>query len=65
MKNWMDSNKLKMNEFKTEFQVVGSRQHHEKLNVKSLKVVEGTVDRSDCIILLGAWLDEGLTFKNT
>ena len=52
-----------MNESKTEFLVVGSRQHREKVNVKSLKVVEDTVNRSDCIRLLGAWLDEGLTFK--
>ena len=62
MKNWMDSNKLKMNESKTEFLVVGSR-HRKKVNVKSFKVVEDTVNRSDYIRLLGAWLDEVLTFK--
>ena len=39
IKMWMDAVRLKMNESKTEFMLLGSRQHLKKCTMNSLKVL--------------------------
>ena len=39
IKKWMDAVRLKMNESKTEFMLLGSRQHLKKCTTNSLKVL--------------------------
>ena len=62
VKDWMDSNKLKMNCSKTEFILFGSRQQINKCSTTSIN--RDRVDRAGSIKYLGAMLDENLNFKN-
>lgn len=61
--NWMNSNKLKMNTSKTEFIMFGSKQQLTKCETKSIKIVNDTINKENCIRYLGAFLDENLNFK--
>ena len=63
IKDWMDSNRLKMNATKTEFIMFGSEKQLQKCTTKSLKVNNDIVPTSDTIKYLGAWLDQHLSFK--
>ena len=64
IKSWMDENKLKMNNDKTEFILFGSRQQLRKTHTTILDVNSVFIDRSDCVRYLGADLDERLSMKN-
>ena len=64
VKDWMQQNRLKMNDEKTECMLVG---HHSQLSkCKSTHImVDGTkVKMSDGIKYLGLWIDKEFTFKN-
>ena len=63
IKDWMDSNRLKMNTAKTEFIMLGSKIQLEKCTTKALKVNDDMVPTSEIIKYLGAWLDQHLSFK--
>ena len=63
IKDWMDSNRLKMNTAKTEFIMFGSKKQLQKCTTKTLKVNNDMVDVSNTIKYLGAWLDQHLSFK--
>ena len=52
-----------MNESKTEFMLLGSRQHLSKCTTNSLKVLGENTERSEVIRYLGGYLDSTLTFK--
>lgn len=60
---WMNSNKLKMNNSKTEFIMFGSRQQLEKCQTTEINICDDAIKSSDCIRYLGAFLDETLNFK--
>ena len=59
----MDAVRLKMNESKTEFMLLGSRQHLKKCTTNSLKVFGENIEKSEVIRYLGGYLDFTFTFK--
>ena len=61
---WMDKNRLKMNQSKTEFIIFGSSQQLQKCETKSLNVNGTEVCRTQEIKYLGAMLDESLNLKS-
>ena len=63
IKKWMDAVRLKMNESKTEFMLLGSRQHLKKCTTNNLKGLGENTEKSDVIRYLGRYLDSTLTFK--
>ena len=63
VKCWMDQNRLKMNETKTEFMILSSKNMKEKCSTIPIHVGGEWLDQSDCIKLLGADLDQHLNFK--
>ena len=63
VKEWMDSMRLKMNEGKTEFIIIGSSHQIAKCSMTHLKVNNIEVQRSSVIKYLGTHMDEKLSFK--
>ena len=63
IKKWMDAVRLKMNEPKTEFMLLGSRPHLKRCTTNSLKVLEENIEKSKVIRYLGGYFDSTLTFK--
>ena len=63
VKEWMDSMRLKMNEGKTEFIIIGSSHQIAKCSMTHLKVNNVEVQRSSVIKYLGTHMDEKLSFK--
>ena len=60
---WMNVNRLKMNMVKTEFILFGSRYHLPKCETMSINICGDKMVKSNKMKLLGAWLDENLSFK--
>ncbi len=61
-KEWMDGNRLKMNDSKTELIIFRSNRMMHNPVPNNLKVQEGiTVERAPCVKYLGMHLDENLT----
>ena len=63
IKDWMDSNRLKMNATETEFIMFGSKKQLQMCTIEALKVNDDMVPTSEIIKYLGAWLDQHLSFK--
>ena len=63
IKEWMDAVRIKMNESKTEFMLLGSRQHLKKCTTNSLKVLGENIKKSEVTRYFGGYLDSTLTFK--
>ena len=63
VKSWMLSFKLKMNDGKTEFIIIGSRQQVDKMNCNSNKVGDAIVTAVDSVRDLGAYLDKNLSME--
>ena len=64
VKDWMQQNRLKMNDEKTECMLVGHRSQLSKCKSTHI-LVDGTkVKMSDGIKYLGLWIDKEFTFKN-
>ena len=63
IKDWMDANQLYMNNAKTEFLLVGSRQQLSNCVSTEINVKGEAVKHSACIRYLGAWADDKLNFK--
>ena len=63
MKDWMDSNRLKMNASKMEYINFGSSHQLTKCENKSLDVNGELVERTEVIKYLGAYLDEQLDMQ--
>ena len=63
IKHWMDINQLKMNDWKTEFILYGSRQQLLKCETISININGNSIKRADCIKYLGANLDKNLNRK--
>ena len=63
IKDWMDSNRLKMNTTKTEFIMFGLKKQLQKCTTETLKVNDDMVPVSNTIKYLGAWLDQHLSFR--
>ena len=61
---WMNNNKLKLNEDKTEFLIVGTPKQRSKMIVDSINVGGVDIKASDCVRNLGVLLDSGLTMEH-
>ena len=62
IKAWMNHNRLKMNEEKSEFIYFGSHQQLEKCTVNALQQDNTIIKRSHSVKYLGVILDENLSF---
>ena len=63
VKKWMDANRLKMNNSKTEFIIFGSKSNQKKSIAQNLVVNDCNIPKSPVIKYLGVFLDELLSFK--
>lgn len=63
IKEWMNQVRLKMNDSKTEFIVLGSKPLMKKLNWSIINVNGIDIHRSRVVRLLGAWLDQNLSMQ--
>ena len=63
VKSWMLKYKLKMNDGKTEFVIIGSRQQLAKIQFDSIKVGDSVVYAVDSVRDLGAYLDSHMTME--
>ena len=63
VKKWMFANKLKRNDGKTEFLLIGTRQQLAKVHSRTLRVGEITVTCSSVLKSLGCWFDSQLKFE--
>ena len=64
LRNWMITDKLMINDDKTEFLLIGTRQQLAKSNtVCSITVGEYDIDPSLCVRNLGAWFDSHLSMS--
>ena len=62
IKNWMLNDKLKLNDSKTEFLIIGSRQQLSKVNFNTLRVGDAYITPSNEIKNLGSWFDSQMKF---
>lgn len=63
IKNWMLQNKLKLNDNKTEFMLIGTRQQLSKVNIESINVGNSKITPSKSVRNLGSWLDSNLSMS--
>ncbi len=64
VKKWMLVNKLKMNDSKTEFIIIGSRQQLDKIEFSSIQVGNSVVKAVESVRDLGAYLDSTLSMES-
>ena len=64
IKSWMDGNRLKMNNGKTEFKMFGSKYQLNKCITHQININGVPVQRADVIRYLGAWMDKHLSLKH-
>ena len=62
IKNWMLNDKLKLNDSKTEFLIIGTRQQLSKVNFNTLRVGDAYITPSNEIKNLGSWFDSQMKF---
>ena len=63
VKSWMIANKLKMNDSKTEFIIIGSHQQLAKIDLTRIRVGESRISAVDDVQNLGAYLDKNMSMK--
>ena len=63
VKEWMLANKLKMNDSKTEFIIIGSRQQLDKIQFDSIKVGNAVVKAVESVRDLGAFFDSTMSME--
>ena len=61
IKDWMLSDKLKVNDGKTEFLIIGTRQQLAKVNFNSLRIGDNSISSVDKAKNLGFWFDSKMT----
>ena len=61
IRKWMHENRLLMNETKTEFLLIGTKQHLTKVNVDHMKVANADIVPHSPVKNLGVWLDSNLS----
>ena len=59
--NWMLNDKLKLNDDKTEFMIIGTSQQPAKVSINSLRVGTATITPVSSARNLGSWFDSKLT----
>ena len=63
VRSWMLQNKLKLNDSKTEFMIIGTSRQISKLDVTSIKVGNLVVKSSNTVRNLGVWFDTTLNME--
>lgn len=63
IRNWMISDKLMLNDDKTEFVLIGTRQQLAKVNIDSISVGSYDVSPGSVVRNLGSWFDSKLTMS--
>lgn len=58
---WMVSHKLLLNDTKTEFLIIGSRQQLSKVTINSVRVGDSDIEPVDSIKNLGSWFDKNMS----
>ena len=61
IKDWMLSDKLKVNDGKTEFLIIGTRPQLAKVNLNSLRIGDNSISSIDKAKNLGFWLESKMT----
>ena len=64
IKSWMDGNRLKMNDGKTEFIMFGSKYQLNKCVTHQININGVSVQSADVIRYLGAWMDKHFSLKH-
>lgn len=64
VKNWMLTNRLKLNDDKTEAILCGSKSAHSKVSLDSIQVGSATIHLSDSVRNLGLYIDSHLTVSS-
>ena len=64
VKLWMDENRLKMNDRKTEFIMFGAKKQMAKCTTTGIDVNNTEVSTSKAVKYLSVWMDSNLTFKD-
>ena len=60
---WMKTNRLKMNDSKTEFIIFGACQQLQKLSITSVHVNNTLIKSAEAVKYLGVYMDKNLNFK--
>ena len=61
---WMTTNKLKLNESKTEFMILGSHKQLQKVNISSIQVGGESIEAKPSLRNLGSYFDSELKMKS-
>ena len=61
IKTWMTTDKLKLNDGKTEFIIIGTRAQLDKINITKLSIDQVKVSAVSSVRNLGTWFDNHLT----
>ncbi|KAL9959480.1 hypothetical protein ACROYT_G032807 [Oculina patagonica] len=61
---WMLSNRLLINDTKTEFVIIGSRQQLSKIHIDKITVGESTIEPVKMVRNLGAWFDSHMSMNS-
>jgi len=61
MRDWVLSDRLKLNDDKTEFIIIGTRQQLAKVKIESIRVGDSTTTPASEVKNLGTWFDQQLT----
>ena len=64
VRKWMLANKLKINDGKTEFMMIGSKHNLNKLNINSIKIGDTEIKPVTSLRNLGAMIDENLSMEH-
>ena len=63
MRSWMISNRLLINDSKTEFLIIGSRQQLSKVNISCVRVGDSLISSAKNARNLGAWFDSSMSME--
>ena len=61
VRTWMLTHKLKINDDKTEFIIIGTKQQLEKVNIRELHVGQSSTQATDCVRNLGVIFDSNMS----
>ena len=64
VRKWMLANKLKINDGKTEFMIIGSKHNLSRLNINSIKIGDTEIKPVTSLRNLGAMIDENLSMEH-
>ena len=64
IRNWMEENQLKMNDAKTEFNIIGTVSNLKKNTLENIEIGDSLIHRTSKIKFLGVYLDENLSLKD-